>query len=233
VIVQVGAVKVVPHPVPAFVLEADPTPRAVAEGAVEREGFGAHELVWGSHVESESLLVRMVAARVNDLRKDRRLRGFRAFRRHAAGHHAVWQLVALPWDLAPDTPALWRDQELAQGHRLLESSSDVASVLAWAPRTPFETWVMPVRGTARFAEEDPAPVAAAAARALSRIARALGGRGDAPEIDLIVVDGHPWRIELVPRIGGDALLQSATGIAVHGVSPEAAAAYLHETGERT
>lgn len=220
-IAWLGAVRALPHPVPALGIEGDVRPATVA-GAVRRDAVGAHELVFGGHEESEADLVRLVAARIADLRRDARLRGFSATRRHAPGRHAVWQVMALPWEVPHTSPAAWRDHELHAGHRLVERAGGTATFLAWAPRAPFETWVVPEHGHGSLHAGDPGPVAAAAGRHLARLARALRG----PPIDLVLVDGEPWRIEIVPRLAGPTAVEVAAGIPAHGTFPEAAAEHL-------
>lgn len=233
-ITRFGDVHVVPHPVPALGIEGDPRPTVLA-GAARRQAVGAHELIFGGHGggpsgghegKGEGPLLAAVAARVTDLRRDQRLRGFGATRRSAPGAHPVWQLFAVPTELEGSMPAGWRDAERAHGERILEDGGATA-LLAWAPRVPFEAWVMPAQGHARFDRTGPeviAAVAAAVDRTLARLSVAVRG---AP-IDLVLVESEPWRIELLPRLAGPAAVEVATGVPVHGVFPEAAAEYLRD-----
>lgn len=226
VIARTGDVTVAPHPVPVLGIEGDPRPTVVA-GALRRQGVGAHELVFGPHdAGGEGQLLSMIAARVTDLRNDDRLRGFGAARRAVPGAHAVWQLFAVPMELEASVPAGWRDAERAHGERILEDGA-ATTLLAWAPRVPFEAWVMPAHGHARFDRSLPEVVAAVASavdRAFSRLSLALRG---AP-IDLVLVESEPWRVELLPRLAAPTAVQVATGVPVHGVFPEAAAHYLRD-----
>jgi len=218
-----GHTRAAPHPAPALGVEGDPRPTVLA-GAVRRQAVGAHELVFAGHEGGE--LLPLLAARIADLRGDVRLRGFGATRRHAPGRHPAWQLFALPYDVPPTVPAGWRDAERAHGERILEDAAATA-FLAWAPRAPFETWVLPslgISGLARTAPEVMTAVEAAVERVLARLDRALRGC----PIDLVLVDGEPWRIEIVPRLAGPAAVEVATGVPVHGVFPEAAAEYLRD-----
>ena len=223
VIARVGDVRVVPHPTPAFGLEGDARPREVG-GAVQRDALGAHELVYSGHDDADAPLLRMVASRMTDLRRDPRLRGFGAVRRHEPGRHAVWQLFALPFDVPGSAPAAWRDREAAAGIRLVAATEGTVTLLAWAPRVPFETWVLPRAGRAGFGVDDPAPVAEAAARAREVLGRLLRG---AP-VDMVLADGEPWRIELVPRLAPPSGAQVATELPLHGTFPEAAAAFWRD-----
>lgn len=226
VIAATGAVRAVPHPVPWLGVEGDARP-GVASGAVRRDGVGAHELIYGAHVEDEGALLRMVAARMADLRKDTRLRGFGAVRRHAPGAHAAWQLFALPFDVPVSTPGWWRDHEMEVGERVVDRHAEAVALLAWAPRVPFETWVMPASGAAPFGAIDPGPVGELATHVLGLLERALR----APPVDLVLVDGDPWRIELSPRLGAAPAVEVATGVPAHGVAPEAAAEWLRTMRE--
>jgi hypothetical protein len=225
VIAEAWGAVAVPYPTPALGIEGDARPSA-ASGAVRRDAVGAHELVYGAHDGDDGALLRMVARRIDDLRNDDRLRGFGATRRHARGRHVVWHLFALPFDLAPTTAARWRDAEVEAGERVVDADAEAVALLAWAPRAPFEAWVMPSGGAARFGQHDPAGVGEVLARTLARLSRALRG---AP-IDLVLADGEPWRVELVPRVGGPRAVEVATGVPIHGTFPEAAAAYLREVG---
>ncbi|MFZ5481453.1 MAG: hypothetical protein ACOZNI_32125 [Myxococcota bacterium] len=225
VIMRFAEAIAVPYPTPALGVEGDARP-SVAHGAVRRDAVGAHEVLYGAHDAGDGDLLRLLAHRLADLRGDERLRGFGATRRHAPGRHVAWQLFALPFDVAPTTPARWRDAEVEAGERVVDEDVEAVALLAWAPRVPFETWVMPTDGAASFGHGDPAGVAEVLARTVAKLARALR---DAP-IDLSLADGEPWRIELLPRVGTPRAVEVATGVPIHGTFPEAAAAFLREDG---
>ncbi len=211
------------HPVPVLALEGDPAPRTEA-GAVRRDAFGIHERIAGPHVAREGLLLDMVAQRIDALRRDARLRSFRAGRRHVAGAHAAWTLYGLPWETAPDVLAPWRARERADGARTLLDGDGAFAAMAWAPRVPFEAWVCPAQGTEPFGRGTVLAVGDAVARVRTLLGRALRD----PVIDLVLVEGTPWRIELVPRLANGTLVEAATGLPVHGVLPEAAATFLRD-----
>ena len=211
------------HPVPVLALEGDPAARTEA-GAVRRDAFGIHERIAGPHVAREGLLLDMVAQRMDALRRDSRLRPARNERRHVAGGHAVWNLYGLPWELAPEPLAPWRARERSDGARTLLDGDGAFAALAWAPRVPFEAWVCPAVGAEPFGRATVHAVGDAVARVRTLLGRALRE----PVIDLVLVEGTPWRIELLPRVAGGTLVEAATGLSVHGVLPEAAAAFLHD-----
>jgi UDPglucose--hexose-1-phosphate uridylyltransferase len=137
----------------------------------------------------------------------------------------VWQLVALPFELAPSSPAAWRDAEVADGVRLVGLRGGAVAIMAWAPRVPLETWVLPRRGREGFVDGTD-DVAFLAAELRGRLGQALGDAA----IDMVVEDGEPWRIEHLPRLGAEPTVTAATGLPVHGAIPEEAAAWLRVRG---
>lgn len=215
------AVYAVPHPTPALGVEGDPRVRR-GDDRVWRDALGAHEVVYGAHEGDHRACLRLVKMRMADLRRDRRLRGFRAFHRRVPGRHATWQLVALPFDVPPSAPSRWREGELRDGQRVIAREGGAVAVLAWAPRTPLEAWVLPDTGEAGFADADPGAVVALATTVAERIQRALGGAA----IDVVLVDGEPWRLELRPEASAARPVEEATGLPLHGAFPERAAAFL-------
>lgn len=224
-----STVRAIPHPTPALGVEGDARIRQ-ADDRVWREAVGAHELLVGPHEGADGLTLRLAHTRIVDLRRDGRLRGFRVHRRDRPAGHAFWQLVALPFDVAPQAPARWRDAELTAGVRVVERTPEAVAIFAWAPRVPFEIWVLPSTGRGAFSAPhraiDPAAVEAVAGlalRAREHIRDALG----AVEIDVTLVDGEPWRLELLPRHAAPTPVESATGLPLHGVFPEHAARWIH------
>jgi hypothetical protein len=181
-----------------------------------------HEVIFGPHVAREATLLRVLASRVNDLRRDGRLRGFAATRRVTAHGHAAWQLFGLAWEAAPEAVVAWRSRERAEGSRTIHDGAGGFAALAWAPRVPFETWLAPSEDAPAFGEHDPAAVAEVLVRTVRAIARALR----TPPIDLVLVEGRPWRVEILPRLAPAASIEVATGIPIHGTLPEQAAAHL-------
>jgi hypothetical protein len=212
--------------VPALGIEGNARPLASASG-VRREAVGAHELIAGAH-DGEAGLLLFAAERMADLRRDTRLRGFRLLRDARPGAHVVWQLFAIPTDVAPGEAAAWRAAELAAGVRVVARAGGATAIAAFAPRVPFELWVLP-DGDAEF------PVASDAVERLAdRLVHALAvGLGGAP-VRLVVEFGAPWRIVVRP-VTTPTLPTAAVDLPGHGVFPERAAAelrrWLADTGE--
>ena len=219
----------VPHPVPALGVEGDVRARRDGPG-IRREAVGAHELVFGAHdppgVDAGDVAaLELAAERVADLRRDRRLRGFSVFRRSAAGLHAQWQILATPEDRLPGEAAGWRDAELSAGIRVIAEGGGAVAIAAWAPRVPFEVWVVPRAGAADF-PFGLVGVAPLAARIRSRIERWLGGAA----VDSVVEFGSPWRLVLRPLVHSQ-LPTPIAGLSGHGVFPELAAEQLRRQPE--
>ena len=219
VITRRGDWRACPHPTPALGVEGSVELR-VGHGRVARDALGVHEVLVGPHEGAAAEALALGAERVADLRGDRRLGELRLVRRDRPGAHAAWQLLGLPWALPNGDVAAWRDAELADGARLVGVHDGVGAVLAWAPRVPFELWIVPTSGREGLAGADAG--AALLGPSLARLRRALGP----VDIDVVVIDGAPWRIELLPRLRAPWPGEVALGVPHHGVVPEVAAAYL-------
>lgn len=199
------------------------TPWLGVEGSIElhrdggrmwREAVGAHELLLGGTTTDA---LGLAQERMADLRGDERLRGFHLV------HRGVWQLFALPFESVPGSPDGWREGERRLGERVTGQVPGALAILAWAPRVPFETWVLPAGGRAAFEGAAVEAVAELVDRVVGRLERALPGA----VIDLAVVDGAPWRVEVLPRLGLGPVSESFE-LPAHGTFPEAAALYLRE-----
>src|SRR5438477_13173236 len=124
---------------------------------------------------SEPEIERVLSAyrdRILDLKQDRRLRHILVFKNHGAAagatlEHSHSQLIALP--IVPDFVREELDgarrhfaekercvfcdivrQELASASRVILENADLVALSPYAPRFPFETWLLPRRHGARF-----------------------------------------------------------------------------------
>jgi len=212
---------------------------------------------------SEKLIEEVLWAfkeRVNDLKKDRRFRYIILFKNHgdAAGaslEHPHSQLIALP--VIPkrvkeevDAAKLFHDlkercifcdiirHETTAGVRLI-SETDRFTVLApYAPRFPFETWILPKRHESHFEDAD-APTLANLAWILRTTIRKLEKVLEYPAYNFIVhsapvQDGplahYHWHIEIIPKLTKVAGFEWATGFYINPTPPEESAKFLREAG---
>jgi UDPglucose--hexose-1-phosphate uridylyltransferase len=212
---------------------------------------------------SEKLIEEVLWAfkeRVNDLKKDHRFRYIILFKNHgdAAGaslEHPHSQLIALP--VIPkrvkeevDAAKLFHDlkercifcdiirYETTAGVRLI-SETDRFTVLApYAPRFPFETWILPKRHESHFEDTD-APTLANLAWILRTTIRKLEKVLEHPAYNFIVHSApvqegplahYHWHIEIIPKLTKVAGFEWATGFYINPTPPEESAKFLREAG---
>jgi UDPglucose--hexose-1-phosphate uridylyltransferase len=211
----------------------------LGEGAVE-------EVLWAFH------------ERMRDLRQDRRFRYIIAFKNHgtAAGSsvdHSHSQLIALPI-----VPREVRDevdgakahfeikercvfcdvlrQEIGDGRRLIAETADMVAIAPYAPRFPFETWILPRRHQAHF-EEASRQEMASLARLLGDLLRRMNRTLRNPPYNLLIhsaplaepaTDYFHWHVEVIPKLTKVAGFEWATGFYVNPTSPEEASQVLRD-----
>ena len=213
---------------------------------------------------SEKLIEEVLWAfrdRVNDLKKDRRFRYIILFKNHgeAAGaslEHPHSQLIALPVipkrvkEEVDGAQALLRSQRALHllrhhppgdgGRRRGWSARPTASrVLApYAPRFPFETWILPKRHESHFEDAD-APTLENLAWILRTTLRKLEKVLEHPAYNFIVhsapvQDGplahYHWHIEIIPKLTKVAGFEWGTGFYINPTPPEESAKFLREAG---
>lgn len=210
---------------------------------------------------SEDEIVRVLEAyreRSIDLSRDSRLKYVMIFKNHgdAAGaslDHPHSQLIALP--VVPrfvseemkgarkhfrlKERCVYCDivhQELKERVRLVHENARFVAVEPWAPKFPFETWILPRIHHARFenaSKEDFAHLANALKTALSKLNVALGD----PPYNFIVHttpfgEGDPehyhWHIEIMPTLVHVAGFEWGSGFYINPTPPEDAAKFLRE-----
>ena len=196
--------------------------------------------------------------RMLDLKKDRRLRYILIFKNHgeAAGasiEHSHSQLIALPI-----VPKLVREeidgskahfsfkercvycdiirQELDSGSRVIDENQDFVIIAPYAPRFPFETWILPKTHDACFENAQKREY-----QNLSKILRTILLKVDRvldyPAYNLVIHtspivetinDFYHWHIELMPKLSKIAGFEWGTGFYINPVPPEDSAKFLRE-----
>ena len=196
--------------------------------------------------------------RILDLKKDRRFKYILLFKNHgeAAGaslEHAHSQLIALP--ILPINVTqelegakqyfLYKErcvfcdiirQEIENGSRVVAENENFLTIAPYAPRFPFETWILPRQHSSAF-ENMPSPYYGS----LARILRDFLGRLDSalafPSYNYVIHtspigeeinDHYHWHIEIMPVIGAKARSYTFKEVYYSPVSSETAVKQLRE-----
>lgn len=127
-------------------------------------------------------------------------------------------------------------QELSDRKRVVEDSERFISIVPFAQRFPFETWILPKQHEsdyARTTRNDVLELAGLLKRTLQRLRGAL----DDPPFNLVLhmaplnTDGLPhyhWHIEIMPRVTRTAGFEWGTGFYINPTIPEETAQFLRE-----
>lgn len=222
----------------------------IIENAVHDRGLAEM-----SEAEVESVLWAW-KERIADLKKDTRFRYVLVFKNdgEAAGallEHSHSQLIALPI-----VPRQVRDElEGALRHFELKErcifcdivrqeqkdrvrmifENDTAVVIApWAPRSPFETWILPKMHLAHFEDSHPSELRGLAS-ALRLALRKLDAALERPAFNLMLHTApvnergplqYHWHVEIVPALTRFAGFETGSGFYINPTPPEEAAEFL-------
>jgi len=191
--------------------------------------------------------------RMLDLKKDPRFAYVLVFKNHgeAAGaslEHPHSQLIATPIipimvseELAGSAQyyalkerCVWCDmvrQERRDGSRMILEAQKFVAVAPFAPRFPFETWILPWHHRAAFedsTEEELRGVAGILGEILRRINRVLGE----PPLNFVLhtapfreaqLESFHWHLEVIPKLTRVAGFEWGSGFFINPVPPEDAA----------
>jgi UDPglucose--hexose-1-phosphate uridylyltransferase len=201
--------------------------------------------------------------RMVDLKKDPRFAYVLVFKNHgeAAGaslEHPHSQLIATPiipimvseelagsaqyYDLKER--CVWCDmvrQERRGRGRLVLESPEFVALAPFAPRFPFETWILPTRHRAAFeesTEEELRGVAETLGEVLRRMDQVLGE----PPFNFMLhtapfreaqLESFHWHLEVIPKLTRVAGFEWGSGFFINPVPPEAAAEALRAGTNRS
>jgi UDPglucose--hexose-1-phosphate uridylyltransferase len=199
--------------------------------------------------------------RILDLKRDRRFKSVIIFKNHGAAagaslSHSHSQLIALP--IVPKRVIEemtgcknyyhFRDrclicdiimQEMDQKGRIVEESGDFLAFAPYAPRFPFETWIVPKRHQCAYEmieDGQLSPLAAIFRRTLRRLNLAL----ENPPYNFILhsaafqegaADFFHWHLEIMPKLTKVAGFEWGSGFYINPTPPEESAQYLRELPE--
>jgi UDPglucose--hexose-1-phosphate uridylyltransferase len=196
-----------------------------------------------------------------DLHRDKRFRYVLIFKNHgpAAGatlEHTHTQLIAtpiIPLILQEELEGSRRYFELKErcifcdivaqetdennGRRVVSLTEHFLAVEPFAPRFPFETWILPRRHRSSFPsmsdEAELRGLAEILKDTLQRLNRAL----DRPPYNFVIhtapvsegdVDYYHWHLEIMPKLTRVAGFEIGSGFYINPTPPEDAAQYLRE-----
>jgi len=199
--------------------------------------------------------------RVVDLKKDPRFAYILVFKNHGAAagaslEHPHSQLIATPIIplmvseelkggaeyYAMKERCVWCDvihQERRSRRRVITETDGFVALAPFAPRFPFETWIMPTRHRSAFEEagvEELRGLAEVLGRFLRRLDRVL----QRPPFNFMLhtaplreglLDHFHWHLEIIPKLTNVAGYEWGTGFFINPVPPEDAAAALREDGD--
>jgi UDPglucose--hexose-1-phosphate uridylyltransferase len=196
--------------------------------------------------------------RIVDLRNDHRLKYALVFKNHgevagATLEHPHSQLIALP--IVPrqvveelkgardyyqiKDRCIYCDivhQEAKEQLRTVFENENFMVVSPYAPRFPFETWVIPKRHDSAY-QNSPAHLFGNLAIAIKSLAGKLDRVLDLPAFNMVLhtaplhddpTDHYHWHMEFMPRLTKVAGFEWGTGFYINPTSPEEAAKFLRE-----
>lgn len=199
--------------------------------------------------------------RIIDLKKDSRFEYVLIFKNHgeAAGaslEHPHSQLIAMPIVpimvveelsgadryLRKKERCVWCDivrQERRGGERLIMERDGFVVLAPYAPRFPFETWILPTTHQAAYEDAGPDEV-----RALAGVVRELLQRmnrllTDPPfnfmlhttPLRVASLEPYHWHLEVIPKLTKVAGFEWGTGFFINPTAPEEAAQHLRDQSE--
>jgi UDPglucose--hexose-1-phosphate uridylyltransferase len=197
-------------------------------------------------------------ARVLDLRNDQRFRYILLFKNHgrlagASLDHAHSQLIALPVvprQVIEEIEGARRHYELKERCifcdiasqerkdrvRLVHENDEFVVFAPYAPRSPFETWIVPRHHASNF-EAEPRERLALCAQALGTTLRRLSAALGNPDYNFIVHSNplrdptspsYHWHVEVMPALTQVAGFEWGSGFHINPVPPEEAAEFLRK-----
>lgn len=221
-----------------------------------------HELFLSECSEKaiEDLLIAF-AERIRDLKRDPRLRYIVCFKNHgelggATLEHTHSQIIGLPIvpiqvseELAGAKKyfdfrerCLFCDmvrQEIEGATRMIVETERIVAIAPYAPRFPFETWVLPKHHDSHF-ENTAAPDLKDLAGVLRTLLRRIDKVLERPSYNLVIhtapvqeraMEHYHWHIEIIPRLTKMAGFEWCTGFYINPTPPEEAAKFLRDAGD--
>lgn len=227
------------------------------EVIVETPNHG--ENLWDMPVDRIKDVFTAYRERIVDLSRDKRFKYIMVFKNHgsvagASLDHSHSQLIALP--IVPKRVVeeingglmyyKFKDrcifcdmiiQEKEEDIRVVYENEHFIAISPYAARFPFETWIMPKKHEAVFADHDRQDGFFSLSQALSAILKRYVRVLNAPPYNYVIhtapsgngnISHFHWHIELIPRLTKMAGFEWGTGFYINPTPPEEATVYLKE-----
>jgi UDPglucose--hexose-1-phosphate uridylyltransferase len=208
-------------------------------------------------IEAFEDTLRAYHERIQALKEDPRIKYVLIFKNEgeAAGaslEHSHTQLIALP--IVPRTVkdelagakkhfemrerCLFCDiiqQEMEDGKRVVAENDAYVAISPFAPRSPFETWILPKRHESNFGPQNGS--FRGLAELFQKVLKQLDSILDGPEYNFMLhtspINGesneyYHWHIELMPKLTKIAGFEWGSGFYINPTPPEDAARFLRE-----
>jgi len=213
--------------------------------------------------ERMALVFKAYQERIIDLEKDDRFKYVMVFKNHgrAAGaslEHSHSQLIALPIlprmivsELAgAESHYKYKErcifcdiirQEMQEKERVVCQNEKFITITPFAPRTPFEMWILPKQHSSAYFSQNEADLLALArifSESLQRLSRCIA---DVPYNFVLHTEPlhsgglkyYHWHFEIVSKLTSIAGFEWGTGFYINPLPPEEAAEYLRDAMEHT
>ena len=199
--------------------------------------------------------------RVLDLHRDRRFRYVLIFKNHGAQagatlEHTHTQLIAtpiIPKNIQEELEGARRYYELKErcvfcdivqqetaennGRRVVSTSERFVAIEPFAPRFPFETWILPRRHVDSFHLMSDADEFRDLATLLKDTIQRLNRALDRPPFNFVIhtapvrdgeLEFYHWHLEIMPKLTRVAGFEIGSGFYINPTPPEDAAQFLRE-----
>jgi UDPglucose--hexose-1-phosphate uridylyltransferase len=129
-------------------------------------------------------------------------------------------------------------QENSAGLRLVTETDRFTVLAPYAPRFPFETWILPKRHESHYEDSDAATLANLA-WVLRTTIRKIDKVLEHPAYNFIVHSSpvqedelpyYHWHVEIIPKLTKVAGFEWGTGFYINPTPPEESAKFLREAG---
>ncbi len=203
--------------------------------------------------------------RMIDLHKDKRFRYVLIFKNHGAQagatlEHTHTQLIAtpiIPKSIQEELEGARRYYELKErcvfcdivaqetgetpGRRLVSTTDRFLALEPFAPRFPFETWILPRRHDASYQNIDGPDEFRELATILKDTLDRLNQALDRPPFNFVIhtapvsdsdLEYYHWHIEIMPKLTRVAGIEIGSGFYINPTPPEDAAQFLREIASR-